>query len=141
MLQSVTSVGNARTVSQAANIAIVDDDPDIREAVHGMVESIGHSAVLFASAEEFLAFPARVEIDCMILDVRMPGMSGLELQARLRNEPDCPMIIFMTSDSDDVTRQRALQGGATCFLGKPVSDDILIECLEVALLDRCRRPR
>jgi FixJ family two-component response regulator len=130
--------GNVSPVPETAKIAVVDDDLDIREALKGLIESLGYGTLLFASAEELLAFPKRGEIDCMIVDVRMAGLDGIELQARLRNDARCPPIVFMTSYADDATRKRALAGGACCFLGKPVDDKVLVECLEAALVGRCR---
>jgi FixJ family two-component response regulator len=110
-------------------VAVVDDDLAIREALADLIKSLGHSGVVFASAEEFLAYERRSTVDCMVVDVKMPGISGIELQSRLRREPDCPPIIFMTSHSDDRIRKTALDAGAIAFLGKPVDLDKLIQCI------------
>ena len=123
------------SVSVAAKIAIVDDDEGIREALQGLLASIGHEALLFASAQEFLAFQNREELNCLILDMRMPGMTGLELQAVLRQQTNCPPIIFMTSYADERTKKAALNGGAHCFLGKPVNDQTLIDCIDQILAE------
>lgn len=125
-------------MSQAALIAIVDDDPEIRDAVEGLVTSIGYSALTFASAEELLVFPRRTAIDCMIVDVRMPGLSGIELQSVLKAEGRSPPMIFMSSYGDESTRKNALLGGARDFLPKPVDAQVLLDCLEAALDPRLR---
>lgn len=120
-------------MSHPSLIAIVDDDLAIREALDDLIKSLGHESVLFSSAEEFLQFRPRASVDCMLVDVKMGGLSGIELQIRLNQEDDRPPIIFMTSYSDDRTRSAALEGGALAFLGKPVDFQKLIQCLEGAL--------
>jgi FixJ family two-component response regulator len=137
-IHSSAGEGDASPVPETAKIAVVDDDLDIREALNGLIESLGYRTLSFASAAELLAFPKREDIDCMIVDVRMPGLDGIELQAQLRKDARCPPIMFMTSYADDATRKRALAGGACCFLGKPVDDKVLVDCLEAALAGRCR---
>lgn len=114
-------------------IAIVDDDLAIREALDDLVKSLGYESLVFGSAEEFLAFQPRSAIDCMVVDVKMPGLSGIELQSRLIQEADCPPMIFMTSYHDDRIRSTALEAGALDFLGKPVDLNKLIRCIEHAL--------
>ncbi|MBM7043838.1 MULTISPECIES: response regulator transcription factor [Rhizobium] len=114
-------------------IAIVDDDHAIREAMDDLVKSCGYECRLFASAEEFLAFEPRSAIDCMLVDVKMPGLSGIELQAELNRHSARPPMIFVTSHKDERTRKRAMNGGAFAFLGKPVDIERLIGCLESAL--------
>jgi FixJ family two-component response regulator len=116
-----------------STIAIVDDDQAIREALDDLVLSCGYQSRLFANAEEFLAYDERSEIDCVLLDVSMPGLSGIDLQAELNKEPPRPPIIFMTSYCDDRTRSAAMDGGAFAFLGKPVDIKTLLSCLEAAL--------
>jgi FixJ family two-component response regulator len=114
-------------------IAIVDDDRGIREALSGLVQSLGYQPMLFASAEDYLASANQSAVACMIVDVRMPGMSGIELQAWLNSQGARPPIIFLTSYLDEATRSRALEGGARHFLVKPVDDEVLISCLNAAL--------
>jgi FixJ family two-component response regulator len=114
-------------------IAIVDDDLAIREALDDLVKSLGHRSKLFESAEAFLRFQPRASIDCMVVDVKMPGLSGIELQGHLNQDGDRPPMIFMTSYHDDRTRTAALDGGALAFLGKPVDLSKLIEYIDVAL--------
>ncbi|CDZ68258.1 Probable transcriptional regulator ycf27 OmpR-like protein [Neorhizobium galegae bv. orientalis] len=114
-------------------IAVVDDDEAIREAMDDLVKSCGYECRLFASAEEFLAFKPRSEIDCMLVDVKMPGLTGIELQAELNKHNDRPPMIFVTSYKDEKTRATALSGGAVAVLGKPVDIDTLLKCLETAI--------
>lgn len=114
-------------------IAIVDDDQAMREALDDMIKSCGYDSRLFVSAEDFLADEDRRAIDCMLLDVKMPGLTGLDLQAILNGEATKPPIIFMTSYRDERTRSAAMDGGALAFLGKPVEFDRLIKVLEDAL--------
>jgi len=114
-------------------IAVVDDDQAIREAMDDLVKSCGYECRLFASAEEFLVFEPRSAIDCMLVDVKMPGLSGIELQAELNKHSQRPPMIFVTSYKDERTRSRAMNGGAFAFLGKPVDIEKLIVCLEQAL--------
>ncbi|WP_437377702.1 response regulator transcription factor [Inquilinus limosus] len=114
-------------------IAVIDDDQAIREALEDLLSSLGYRALPFASAEDFLAFPGQSAVACMVVDVRMGGMTGLDLQALLNAEgKPCPMI-FMTSYTDEVTRSRAMAGGAHGFLEKPVDAEVLIACLASAL--------
>ncbi len=123
-------------MSQTSTIAIVDDDQAIREALNDLIHSCGYESRLFASAEEFLSYDSREAIDCMLVDVKMPGLSGIELQTELNKEPEKPPIIFMTSYRDDRTRAAAMDGGAFAFLGKPVDIKTLLNCLESALAIR-----
>ncbi len=118
-------------------IAVVDDDEAIREALDDLLKSAGFRCQPFGSAEDFLARADRADIACIILDVRMPGLSGLELQERLNAAGGVrPPILFMTSYADAATRSRALGGGARDLLGKPVDDHILIESLNAAIAGR-----
>jgi FixJ family two-component response regulator len=114
-------------------IAIVDDSANMREALFGLIGSLGYQAEVFESAEAFLASTGDRIFNCLILDVAMPGLSGIQLQARLNERNSSPPIIFVTSRNDDATRGVALKAGATCFLGKPVDDKELISCLQSAL--------
>ncbi|AWB06539.1 two-component system response regulator (plasmid) [Azospirillum humicireducens] len=113
---------------------MVDDDEAIREALDGLLRSVGLRCRPFVSAEDFLAHADRADIACIILDVRMPGLSGLDLQERLNADGGGhPPILFMTSYADDNTRMRALGGGARDVLGKPVDDHVLIASLNSAI--------
>jgi FixJ family two-component response regulator len=114
-------------------IAVVDDDESVRSAIHGLLKSAGLKTQLFASAEEFLQSGQQSETGCLISDIRMPGMSGLELQARLAAE-DCRIpIIFITAYGDTRMRMQAMRAGAVEFLGKPFDDKTLLETVRAAL--------
>ena len=114
-------------------IAIVDDDESVRSAIAGLLKSEGLATQTFASAEEFLQSGKRGEAACLISDVRMPGMSGLELQAKLAEE-DCRIpIIFITAYGDTRSRMQAMRAGAVEFLGKPFDDESLLETVRAAL--------
>lgn len=114
-------------------IAIVDDDESVRSAIHGLLKSAGLKTQLFASAEEFLRSGQHGETACLISDIRMPGMSGLELQAKLAEEECCIPIIFITAYGDTRMRMQALRAGAVEFLGKPFDDQTLLDTVRAAL--------
>jgi FixJ family two-component response regulator len=117
-------------------IAIVDDDLAIQEAMGDVLRSYGFRSLGFSSAEEFLASGDRKAFDCILLDVKMPGLSGLQLLELLRRERDPSTIIFMTSHQEPNIRKTALAGGARAFLGKPVDLDLLITLIEETFSDR-----
>lgn len=108
----------------------------MRDALEALVESLGLRALTFASASDYLSSAERPSVDCVILDVQMPGMNGLDLQSRLVEAGDAPPIIFVTSYGSDAVRNRALRGGAMCVLEKPVQDRVIIGCIETALAER-----
>jgi FixJ family two-component response regulator len=114
-------------------IAIVDDDDDVRSAVHAMLKSEGFLPLSFASAEEFLGSGKLGEAACLIADLEMPGMNGLELQARLAEDGERIPIIFITGYGDGTTRTRAMEAGALDFLEKPFDDEVLLERVRAAL--------
>jgi FixJ family two-component response regulator len=114
-------------------VAIVDDDESVQIALQDLIESDGLSALCFSSAERFLDSGTRNEAACLIADIRMPGMSGLELQARLKAERCRIPIIFITAHGDGEMRLRAIQGGAVEFLSKPFDDAVLLEIVHTAL--------
>ncbi|CUX64455.1 MULTISPECIES: response regulator transcription factor [Agrobacterium] len=116
-------------------IAVVDDDPAIREAMDDLIMSFGYECRLFASAEHFLE-SQQAGIDCIVVDVKMPGLSGIELQSELNRRGNHPPMIFVTSYEDERTRNAALSGGALAFLRKPVNIGNLIGCLESVLGQR-----
>jgi len=114
-------------------ISIVDDDAAVRQATEALVRSLGHRAATFSSAEEFLSSDRLHETSCLITDVQMPGMTGIELQCRLTaTGPRCPVIV-VTGSPDAGLRARAFAAGAVGVLGKPFSDEMLIACLDGAL--------
>lgn len=117
-------------------ISIVDDDGSVRAATYNLVRSLGYVVHTFASAEEFLRSPHLNDTSCVIADVQMPTMSGLELQAHLHAEGYRLPFIFITAFSVDNARARALSAGATCFLAKPFAGEALINCLDIALQGR-----
>ena len=114
-------------------IAIVDDDDSMRSALQGLLESAELPAQSFASAEEFLQSGQQHQIACLIADIRMPGMSGLELQAQLNAEHRRIPIIFITAHGDEKMRMRALRAGAVEFMAKPFNDEALLESVRAAL--------
>ena len=114
-------------------IAIVDDDDAVREATGSLVRSLGYSASMFASADEFLKSDEISNTSCLITDVRMPGLSGLDLQDRLIAQGHRIPIIFLTGYPDENVRARAMKAGAIAFLSKPFNADHLIGYLDKAL--------
>lgn len=114
-------------------ISIIDDDPSVREATQRLVRSLGYAAQAFSSAEEYLESDGLRDSACVITDLHMPGMSGAELQDRLKADGHRIPVIFMTAYFEERARARALQAGAFGFLRKPFSDESLIACLDKAL--------
>ena len=114
-------------------VAIVDDDESVRIALQGLMKAAGYPAVSFASAEEFLNSGQHRDTGCLIADIRMPGMSGLDLQARLNSERCRIPTIFITAHGDTTMRMQALRAGAVEFLTKPFNDDVLLEQVKTAL--------
>ena len=114
-------------------ISIVDDDESVREALRGFIRSVGFTANVFASAEEFLAWPDLGTTDCLIIDVRMPGMNGLELHQRLLADHHHIPVIFMTAYLDEDVRSRALGNGAVAFLLKPFGDEALLNAIKTSV--------
>jgi FixJ family two-component response regulator len=115
-------------------ISIVDDDRSVQSALKDLMESAGLSARCFGSAEEFLEWDQRNQTACLVLDIRMPGMSGLELQAKLKAEGSLIPIIFITAHGDSKMRVQALKAGAVEVLIKPFDDEILLEKIRPALI-------
>lgn len=121
-------------MSEIPHISVVDDDESVREAIKSLIRSVGLDADVFASADDFLNSGDLRDTACLILDVRMPGMSGLELQQRLASDNCRIPIIFITAHaSDSEARARALQSGAIDFLLKPFSEDALLNDVYAAL--------
>ena len=114
-------------------IAIVDDDESIRNALQGMMKAVGFKTQAFSSAEDFLKSGQQSQTACLITDIRMPGMSGLDLQAKL-NADNCKIpTIFITAHGDAKLRIQALRAGAVEFLAKPFDDEVLLESVRAAL--------
>jgi FixJ family two-component response regulator len=113
-------------------ISIVDDDKSFREAAKMLVKSLGYAAATFASAEEFLESGRLRNTACLITDVRMPGMSGVDLQSHLLANGHRTPVIFVTAHREERLRERALAAGALGFLIKPFREENLIACLDRA---------
>ena len=112
-----------------SRVYVVDDDPSSRSALGRLLKSAGFQVKLFASAQEFLDFDPVEPEAVMILDVRMPGLNGLELQKRLMDRGETLPIIFLTAFEDPQARRAALQRGAVAFLQKPVDEKVLFEAI------------
>src|SRR5215467_10919729 len=114
-------------------ISIVDDDEFVREATKGFVRSLGYAAEAFASAEDFLQSERVDDTSCVITDLQMPGLSGIELQTHLMSRGNRTPMIFVTASREEMARARALNGGAIGFLPKPFNEERLIEYIRLAL--------
>jgi FixJ family two-component response regulator len=114
-------------------IAVVDDDESVRRSTRLLVESFGYRAAVFESAEGFLRFGQLRDTSCLVLDVRMPAMDGLELQTQLAAAGSGIPIIFITAYDDQDSRRRALRAGAVAFLSKPFTDQQLLQAIRSAL--------
>ena len=114
-------------------ISIVDDDEGVREATKGLVRSLGYGVATFASAEDFLQSNQINDTECVISDVQMPGLSGVELQSQLIADGNRTPIIFITASPEERTRAGALKAGAIGVLSKPFNEDRLIEFIHTAL--------
>lgn len=118
---------------EARFVAIVDDDELIRGALQGVLKEAGLPARAFASGEEFLRSGAQHLSSCLITDIRMPGMSGLDLQVRLNAEQIRIPIIVITAHGEERIRMQALRAGAVDFLAKPFDDEVLLRSVRAAL--------
>jgi len=114
-------------------ISIVDDDSLARDGIRELVESLGYKAITFSSAEHFLGSDMITETACLITDLQMPGLNGLELQQVLRSQGLRTPIILITAYPNENHRNRALHGGAVGFLSKPFDEASLIKCLTAAI--------
>ena len=120
-------------MAERSLIAIVDDDESVRESLPDLLREFGFSARVFASAEAFLASDSIGQAHCLILDIDMPGMSGLDLQHELQRHPQTVPIVFITAHGDEALRTRVLEQGAVECLCKPFSDIALLEAIQAAL--------
>ena len=120
-------------MSRLPLVSIVDDDDSVRTAMSSLVRSLGYEACVFASAEAFLASPRLQDTACLIADIQMPGMSGLDLQSALHARRHRIPIIFITAFPEERVRKRAEAAGAVGFFSKPVDGHVIIGCLESAL--------
>jgi FixJ family two-component response regulator len=114
-------------------VAIVDDDRSVQRALKDLIESAGISALCFGSAEDFLESHQRNQTACLVADISMPGMSGLELQAKLNAEGSRLPIIFITAHGNSKMKTLAVNAGAVAFLPKPFDDEVLLEKVRSAL--------
>ena len=114
-------------------ISVVDDDESIRRTTTFLIESFGFRAAAFESAENFLKSGQLHETSCLIVDVQMPGMNGLELQSELAAAGYDIPIVFVTAYDNKVSRQQAMQAGAVAFLAKPFGDEQLLQTVRLAL--------
>jgi FixJ family two-component response regulator len=119
--------------SKTKLVAIVDDDDSMRSALQGLLKAVGLAAQAFGSAEEFLKSGQQCQTACLIADIRMPGMSGLELQAKLNAEHCRIPTIFITAHGDEKMRMQALRAGAVEFMAKPFNDEALLDSVRAAL--------
>ncbi|MDF2617661.1 MAG: response regulator receiver protein [Xanthobacteraceae bacterium] len=117
-------------------ITIIDDDESVRIATESLVRSLGFSARTFASAEDFLNSALVGETACVITDVQMPGMSGVELQSHLRSKGDATPLIFITAFPEERIRRQVDAAGAVGFLAKPFDGHAMVECIDRALGER-----
>jgi FixJ family two-component response regulator len=114
-------------------ISIIDDDETVREATADLVIALGYAARMYASAEQFLACSKMAETSCVVTDLQMPGMDGLELQHRLLTRGNRTPIIFITAFPKESAREQAMNAGAIAFLTKPFEETSLINSLNLAL--------
>ena len=128
-----------RTVTAPTMISIIDDDVCAREATAGLIRSLGYAFASYESAEDFLGSDHVNNTSCLITDVHMPGLSGVELYQRLRVDGFAAPTIFVTGHPDETTRTQALATGAVAFLGKPLGKQALVDCLKAAGLHQKKR--
>jgi FixJ family two-component response regulator len=123
----------SKPASDSPVISIVDDDSLVLRSLARLIKATGFQVVTFGSAEEFLESGKAWEVACVILDIGLPGMNGLDLQAQLAAE-NCPVpIVFVTAHGEDENRARAVRNGAVAFLAKPLSDEALVDAIRCAL--------
>jgi FixJ family two-component response regulator len=120
-------------------ISVVDDDESIRDATRTLLRSVGYSVGTFASAEQFLDSDALPKTECLIVDVRMPGISGLELQSRLKSSEAGVPIIFVSAHDDKEYRRQAFEAGAIEFFRKPFEASALVTAIQTALSGHAKR--
>jgi FixJ family two-component response regulator len=124
-------------LSKLSLISVIDDDASVRIATDNLLSSHGYMVHTFASAVDFLQSGRLDDLSCVVADVQMPAMSGLDLLMHMRTQGNDAPFIFITAFPDESVRARALKAGATCFLSKPFAGPVLIDCIETAL----SRPR
>jgi FixJ family two-component response regulator len=127
-------------MTQIPLISVIDDDRLARDGIRELVESLGYEARAFGSAEHFLAADIIAETSCLITDLQMPGLNGLELQEEIRSKGYQTPVIVITAYPNEKHRKRAFVGGAVGFLSKPFSEEALVECLTAAINGMSKRP-
>jgi FixJ family two-component response regulator len=132
-LAALSKLAPVTNKSSSQLVAIVDDDRSVQSALKDLLESAGLEARCYGSAEEFLEPDQRNQTGCLVADIRMPGMSGLELQAKLNAEGSRIPIIFITAHGDAKMKIQAMKAGALEFLSKPFDDEVLLETVRGAL--------
>jgi FixJ family two-component response regulator len=133
LLQTIRSALRGQLEGRKNLISLVDDDASIRRTTTLLIESFGFQAAAFESAEHFLESGQPQETSCLIIDIQMPGMNGLQLQSHLATAGYKIPVIFITAYDKEESRQQALQAGAVAFLGKPFNDELLLQALRAAL--------
>jgi FixJ family two-component response regulator len=131
--QAIFDAMQEQTLPKKAVIAIVDDDQSVREALTGLIRSLGYGAIAFACAEDLLKSKRRRNVSCLIADVQMPGMTGPELYDRLVASGEPIPTVLITAYPDDRVRERALSAGVIGYLSKPFEEDDLLACVRSAL--------
>jgi FixJ family two-component response regulator len=129
---------------EAPLIAVVDDDRSIRDATQDLLNAAGFSTSAFENAQSFLDSPVRATVACLVADMRMPGMTGLELHERIAQSGAGIPTVIITAHPEEVTRGRAGGSGITCILSKPFTPDELLDCVRKALAGspaRCAIPK
>ena len=129
----LVTVSGRLILSTLSVISVIDDDASVRTATDNLLSSHGYLVHTFASAEEFLQSARLSDSSCVIADVQMPAMSGLDLLSHVRAQGYVAPFIFITAFPEDSVRARALKAGAICFLAKPFAGPTLIDCLDAAL--------
>ena len=127
---------NGEVLSKQSQISIVDDDQSFRDSMRRLVKSLGYSGAVFRSAAEFLASPRLAATDCLIADIHMPEMSGVELYRHLVETGRGIPTILVTAYPDDRVQERMLSEGVRCYLRKPLEESALIDCLHSAVTRR-----
>lgn len=122
-----------RSTPERPLVSVVDDDESVRESLPDLLREFGFDAMVFSSAEDFLSSDSLAQTECLILDVAMPSMGGLDLQQELKRRRESIPIIFLTGQKDDAKRDHALRLGAVQFLYKPFSDTALLDALNAAI--------
>jgi FixJ family two-component response regulator len=118
---------------EAPLIAVVDDDASIRNATQDLLKAAGYDVASFSNSTSFLDHPSRGRVACLVADLRMPGMTGLQLHEHLAMCGAGIATVIITAHPGELSRERALEAGVTCFLSKPFTPDALLECVRKAV--------